>query len=163
MRPLKSDPVLIEKSKDNSDDRRRLVKALLGVTLLAQVLIERRSTHINVVQQIARFDVVVDDRSGKGEGATSALGRMRVHDALDKCMEPVDWVGVVVVAFIVADLNIHNLEGISGIVVLEGGKQRSDLANEFLLGDACSFCLCLLFDLVQGLALLTTSCTLSIV
>jgi len=107
---------------------------------------------------------VVDDRSGKGEGAASALGRVRVYDALDKCVEPVNWVStIVVVTLVVTDLGSRNLKGISGVVVLEGGKQRSDLADEFLLSDAYSFCLYLLFNLVQGLALLIASGTLSIV
>jgi len=96
---------------------------LLRVTLSAQVRVERQSTYVNILQQIARFNVMVDDRSGKGEGALSALGRMRIHDVLDKCVELVDWVGIVVVAFVVADRNVRNLKGISSIIVLKSGKQ----------------------------------------
>jgi len=75
--------------------------------------IERRSTYVDILQQIARFNVAVDDRSGKEECAARALGRMRIHEVLDKCVKLVDWVGIVVVAFAVADLGSRNLKGIS--------------------------------------------------
>jgi len=131
---------------------------------LAQVCIERRSTDINMLQQIAGFNVVVDDRSGKGEGTLSALGRVRIRNVLDKRVELVDWVGVViVVAIVVADRNVRDMKSISGVVVLISSEQRRDLPNEFLLGNAHSFRLNLVFNLVQGFALRVASGTLSIV
>jgi len=106
---------------------------------------------------------MVDDPSGEGEGAASALGVVRVHDVLDKCVELANWVGFVVVAFVVPDWSIHSLKGGSGVVGLEGGNQRSNLSDKLVLCDACLFCLHLVFDLVQGLALLIASGTLSTV
>jgi len=117
-----------------------------------------------MLQQIAGFNVVVDDRSGKGEGTLSALGRVRIRNVLDKRVELVDWVGVViVVAIVVADRNVRDMKSISGVVVLISSEQRRDLPNEFLLGNAHSFRLNLVFNLVQGFALRVASGTLSIV
>jgi len=117
-----------------------------------------------MLQQIPGFDVVVDNGSGKGEGTSSAFGRVRIRNVLDKRVQLVDWVCVViVVTIVVADRSSRDLKGISGVVVLISGEQRTDLSNKFLLGDAHSFRLDLVFNLAQGLALRVASGTLSIV
>ena len=50
-----------------------------------------------MLQQIPGFDVVVDNGSGKGEGTSSAFGRVRIRNVLDKRVQLVDWVCVVIV------------------------------------------------------------------
>jgi len=135
----------------------------VGVLFLAKVRIECRSTHIDIVQQVARFDVMVDDRSREGEGATSTSGIVMVGNTLDKCVDLVDWVGIIVVPFAVADRSSCVRGQCFAVVVSMGCNQRHDLSEKLVLGEAHSFRFRLAFYLIQGLTFLIASGALGIV
>jgi len=66
--PLKGDPTFRKHSKKGLDHHRGIVELSLGVLVQTEKRVECRSAHVDIIQQVACFDVVVDYRSAWREG-----------------------------------------------------------------------------------------------
>jgi len=85
---------------------------------------------------------------------TSTFGIVRVGNILDKRVDLVDWVGIVVVALAVADGRSRTWKHCFVVVVPVGFNQQDNFPEQFVLSTTCSFCFRLVLNLLQGLVLL---------
>jgi len=91
------------------------------------------------------------------------FGIVRVGDILNKLVDFVDWVGIVVVALAVADCCSRTWKHQFIVVVPGCGNQRDNFPEQFVLRETYPFCFRLVLNLLHGLVFPVAGDTLRVV